>query len=193
MVDAPRGVDYFCIDVEASGPTPGHYNLLSVGVTHVRRYQGVYQLFDDLYVELRPIFPGFSEAAMAVNKLDVARLKSEGLAPDRAMKRLVEWIEDQRHAKKERPVFVAHNAPFDWMYFAYYCEEARVPNPFGHSALDTKALAMGKLGMAWNETSLKTVAGRLPEVTPQDPALLHHAGQDARYLARVFSAIMNRG
>jgi DNA polymerase III epsilon subunit-like protein len=186
-------LDYFCIDVEASGPVPGHFNLLSVGCAHVRRYQGVYQRFDDLYVELRPIFPGFDPAAMAVNRLDADRLRAEALTPERAMARVVEWIEDQRHGKKDRPVFVAHNAPFDWMYFAFYCVQTGVPNPFGHSALDTKALAMGRLGISWNQTSLKNVTSLLPEVQPQDPDLLHHAGEDARYLARVFAALMNRG
>ena len=162
-----------------------------MGVTHVRRFQGSYQAFTDLYVELRPIFPEFDDAAMAVNKLDVARLESEGLSPEHAMQRIHDFVQHERRGGKDRPVFVAHNAPFDWMFFTYYTGHADVENIFGYSALDTKALAMGKLGLAWNETNLKNVTHQLG-LAPADPAELHHAGRDAQYLARVFCALMNR-
>jgi DNA polymerase III epsilon subunit-like protein len=184
-------MDYFCIDVESSGPIPGIHSLLSVGVTHVRKKEGIYQPFNQSYVEMRPIFPDFEEAAMAVNRLDLARLESEAMSPEAAMQQLVDFIEAERRGGKDKPVFVAHNAPFDWMFFAYYCGHTNVDNPFGHSALDTKALAMGKLKLPWNQTTLKTIASKLPTVTPMDPDQRHHAGHDAFYLARVFCAIMN--
>jgi DNA polymerase III epsilon subunit-like protein len=184
-------LDYFCVDVESSGPVPGIHSLLSVGVTHVRRFQGTYQPFKDFYVELKPAYPGYEEAAMAVNKLDPKTLQEKGLPPREAMTKIVDWLKAEQQDARERPVFVAHNAPFDWMFFAYYCGHFEVPNPFGHSALDTKALAMGKLEIAWNQTSLKSVAQILANVPMRDQSTLHHAGADARYLAIVFSALMN--
>lgn len=184
-------LDYFCVDVESSGPIPGIHNLLSVGVSHVRRFEGRYRRFEELYVELRPIFPGFEDAAMRVNGLDAVRLESEGLSPEAAMSRIVDWIEGQRKGKKDRPVFVAHNAPFDWMFFTYYCGHADVDNPFGHSALDTKALAMGLLDLPWNATSLKNVKRYLTGYEEIDLDRLHHAGADATHLASVFCAMMN--
>jgi DNA polymerase III epsilon subunit-like protein len=184
-------MDYFCIDVESSGPTPGKHSLLSVGVTHVRRFQGTYQPFEDFYVELKPTYPVFDAAAMAVNKLNPTELMANGLAPKEAMQKIVSFIRAQQKDDRERPVFVAHNAPFDWMFFAYYCGHYDVENPFGHSALDTKALAMGKLDVAWNQTSLKNVAALLHSVPPRDLTHLHHAGADARYLAVVFCTMMN--
>ena len=185
-------MDYFCIDVEASGQIPGMHNLLSVGCTHVRKREGLYQAGNSIYVELRPIFTDFDEAAMAVNRLDAARLESEGLSPETAMQRLVDFIEGERRGTKDKPVFVAHNAPFDWMFFAYYCGHTGVNNPFGFSALDTKALAMGKLRMPWNQTTLKNVAAKLENIVPMDPDQRHHAGHDAVYLAQVFCSMMNR-
>lgn len=184
-------MDYYCVDVEASGQIPGLHNLLSVGVTLVRRVGGRYQPLDSMYVELRPIFPEFDEAAMRVNRLDAARLESEGLSPEAAMGQIVDWVAATRKKGKDRPVFVAHNAPFDWMYFTYYCGHANLDNPFGHSALDTKALAMGLLDLPWNQTTLKRVRTEVG-VASIDLDLLHHAGEDAKYLARVFCALMER-
>lgn len=184
-------LDYFCVDVESSGPIPGIHSLLSVGITHVRRYQGMYQPFKELYVELKPVYPGYEDAAMAVHKLNPEVLKETGLEPREAMQTIVTWVREQQQSDKERPVFVAHNAPFDWMFVAYYCGHFDVQNPFGHSALDTKAFAMGKLNVAWNQTSLKSVASTLANIPPRDLSQLHHAGADARYLAIVFCELMN--
>lgn len=186
-------MDYFCVDLESSGPIPGLHNLLSLGVTHVRQQDGRYQSFADLYVEFRPIFPGFEDAAMAVNKLDAVRLESEGLSPEAGIAKVLDFVEANRtHRGKARPAFVAHNAPFDWMFFTYYCGHAGRDNPFGFSALDTKALAMGKFDIPWADTTLRNVRN-LVGVESIDLDKLHHAGEDAKYLARIFCALMNLG
>lgn len=184
-------MDYICVDVETSGPTPGKHSLLSIGATHVRRFQGTYQPFADFYVELKPTYPVFDEAAMNVVKLKPEDLIAHGLAPKEGMQKFVSWVRAQQQTEKERPIFVAHNAPFDWMFFTYYCGHFDVENIFGHSALDTKPLAMGKLDLPWNQTSMKTVAATLANVPPRDLSQLHHAGADARYLSVVFCSLMN--
>jgi len=185
-------MDYFCADIETSGPAPGIHSLLSLGITHVRRSEGTYKLFEDFYLELRPTFPKSSDAAMAVHGLDAERLKREGVPPKDALHRVATWVKAQQKSPKERPVFVAHNAPFDWMFFVYYFEYYEVANPFGHSAIDLKALAMGSLAIPWNKTSLRQVAEMLPGLAPRDLSKLHHAGHDARYQSEVFAALMNR-
>jgi DNA polymerase III epsilon subunit-like protein len=185
-------MDYFCADIETSGPAPGLHSLLSVGITHVRRHEGDYRLFNDFYLELRPTFPRYSDAAMAIHGLDAERLKREGVPPKDALHRITQWVRAQQKSPKERPVFVAHNAPFDWMFLVYYYEWFEEENPFGHSAIDTKALAMGMLSIPWNQTSLRQVATHFPQIPARDLSKLHHAGADARYQADVFAAMMNR-
>lgn len=184
-------MDYFCVDIETSGPVPGTHSLLSLGVVHVRRFGGRYQLMDDAYWEFQPAFPGVLDAAMAVCGLDLERLKRDGHTPEQGMKAFADWVNDRKKQQKERPIFVAHNAPFDWMFCVYYFHLAGIENPFGHSALDAKAFAMGKLDVSWNETSLRLIANHLgfPE---RDTDNLHHALEDARYQAKIFCALMDR-
>lgn len=185
-------MDYYSVDIETSGPVPGRYSLLSIGVTHVRREGARYAVFEDHYLELKPLYPEVSEPAMRVHGLDLAKLEATGHTAVLAMQSLVEFVARTQKQPEDRPVFVAHNAPFDWMFVAHYLDHAGLPNPFGHSAIDTKALSMGVLGLSWYETSLKQLSLRLPEVSPRDEALIHHAGADARYQAEVFVALMNR-
>ena len=66
-------MDYFVVDIETSGPAPAIHNLLSVGVTHVRRFEGRYKPFDSLYFEVKPVFDGFYPPAMAIHGLDEDR------------------------------------------------------------------------------------------------------------------------
>jgi DNA polymerase III epsilon subunit-like protein len=59
-------------------------------------------------------------------------------------------------------------------------------NPFGHSALDIKALAMGVAGIGWADTSYSALAARYG----LDAELPHHALEDARLQARLFAMIL---
>ncbi len=182
---------YFCVDCEASGPVPPLYNLLSVGVTVVREATGRHEVGDSLYLELRPIFPGFDPEAMAVCGLDPERLAREGVEPREAMERLASWVVERNRPARERPVFVGHNAVFDWSYVAYYYAHFGLQNPFGYKGIDTKSLAMGRLGICWNDTS-KEVLERLLRLPAQDPTRVHRADYDARYQAEILRALLDR-
>ena len=58
-------------------------------------------------------------------------------------------------------MFVGFNAAFDWMFVADYFERYLGRNPFGYTALDIKAFAMGRLGGTWADTSMSVLG---PEV-----------------------------
>lgn len=182
---------YFCVDCEASGPVPPLYNLLSVGVCVVRPEGGRQGIGESFYVELRPIFPGFDPEAMAVCGLDRAKLEREGTEPSQALVRLRDFVLAQNRGSQERPVFVGHNAVFDWAYVAYYYAHFDLENPFGYKAIDSKSLAMGKLGISWNDTS-KEKLERLMGLPPQDPARVHRADYDAHYQALILKGLLDR-
>ncbi|HUC44812.1 MAG TPA: 3'-5' exonuclease [Candidatus Sulfotelmatobacter sp.] len=182
---------YVCVDCEASGPVPPLYNLLSIGATVVRPDGGRHALGRSFYVELQPIFPGFDPGAMAVCGLDAERLKREGRAPREAMTDLARFAREAARGETERPVFVGHNAVFDWSYIAYYYAHFGMENPFGYKGLDTKSLAMGRLGVSWNDTSKESLE-RLLGLPPQDPSRVHRADYDAEYQARILVALLDR-
>ena len=165
---------YISVDVETAGPVPSAYALLSLGAC----------LIDDpersFYAELQPTTGEAVPAALAVSGLSLDQLAVSGLPPAEAMGRFAAWVEEV--AGGRRPVLVAFNAAFDWMFVADYFHRCGVPNPFGHSALDLKSLYMGVVGGPWSGTSFAAVAARfgLPAELP------HHALEDARIQAEVF-------
>lgn len=181
---------FFCIDVEASGPVPPQYSLLSIGATVVKRKQDRHELGPSFYVELQPAFPGVDPQALAVCGLDLERLRREGAEPEQALVQLTEWVRQENAGSGSPPVFVGHNAVFDWAYVNYYYAHFGLENPFGYKAIDSKSLAMGVLGLAWEATSKETLARRL-DLPPLDPAQVHRADYDAWYQALIFRSLVD--
>jgi DNA polymerase III epsilon subunit-like protein len=183
---------YFCVDVEASGPVPQIYNLLSIGATTLEQHpDGALRVGESFYVELKPIFSGFKASAMKVCGLDRAKLEREGMDPRDALKAFCVWIKDQNRKSRSRPVFVGHNAVFDWGYLSYYFEHFGIQNPFGYKGIDSKSLAMGRLGIPWTQTSKENLS-KVLSLPDQDPAQLHRADYDAWYQALLLKALLER-
>lgn len=170
---------FISIDVETSGPVPGAYSILSIGACAVEDPSAVF------YAELAPESPGADPVALEITGLSLERLEAEGEDPAAAMERFAGWISEVTPAGRH-PVMVAFNAPFDWMFVADAFERHLGDNPFGHSALDIKALAMGADRVGWQETSFAAVASRYGI----EADLPHHALEDARLQAELFRRIV---
>lgn len=167
------------VDVEASGPNPADYALLAIGACTVAEPERSF------YVELQPTTRRAEPEAMAVNRLSLTRLAAEGLPPPEAMARFEDWLAEVTPAGRQ-PVFVAFNAPFDWMFVADYFHRYLGRNPFGYKALDIKAYYMGRHGVAWAATSHREVSGRYGVPGP----LTHHAQEDAIAEADLFRQML---
>lgn len=169
---------YISVDVETSGPTPAEFSLLSLGACPVDDPSRTF------YAELQPTTLAADPAALVVSGLSLEHLVDHGAPPAEAMARFAAWVEEVT-PRGRRPVFVAFNAAFDWMFVADYFRRFGVPNPFGHSALDIKALYMGATGEPWERTGFAAVAARLG----LSPELPHHALEDALIQAEIFRRI----
>jgi len=133
---------YFSVDVEASGPMPPEYNLVSIGAVAVRPSGNGHTIEEEFYVELKPIFPGFRPESMAVHGILREHLEKNGVEAKEAMQQFADWTHSCLKPE-ERPVFVGHNAVFDWAYINYYFHHFGIENLFGYKAIDQKSLAMG--------------------------------------------------
>jgi DNA polymerase III epsilon subunit-like protein len=175
-VDAQR---YIVVDVEAAGPNPSAYALLSIGACTLGEPREVF------YVELQPDREATTDQAMAVHGLSMERLSEEGTPPTEAMRRFADWVA-RATPDGMRPLFVGFNAPFDWMFVNDYFHRYLGSNPFGHAALDIKALYMGAVGVRWDETSMRYLAPRYLG----GAQLTHNALQDAIDQARILEGIL---
>jgi len=143
---------FISVDIEATGPAPGPFSMVSIGAWVI----GEQETF---YAELKPISERYDEAAMrvAMPGRTHEELYESGEAPEEVMARFAEWVDDQRREHDATPVFVAHNAPFDWMFVAWYLWTYVGRNPFGWAAIDTRALFMGMTGAGWEQTRLSDI------------------------------------
>ena len=170
---------YVSVDVETSGPVPGIYSLLSIGACVVS------EPAQSIYLELQPDGLQHDPEAVAVTGLALTKLENEGLAPQTAMLKLEQWL-NQLCSADQKVVFVGLNAPFDWSFINYYFHKYSGGNPFGFTALDMKAYYMGVTGCRWKETKSSQMTARLkPQSAPS-----HNALDDARFQAELFALML---
>jgi|SRR5580704_11792741 ribonuclease T len=171
---------YFSVDIEASGPMPGEYSMLSLGACRVDALEHTF------YAELRPISDRFVPAALEVSGFDLHWLMNEGQEPPAAMQSFQKWI--MKETQGQTPVFAGFNASFDWSFVNWYFHKFVGTNPFGVAALDIKAYYMGLTGCSWDETR----SSKLPESLKPKRAeeMKHNALSDALYQAEMFRRII---
>jgi ribonuclease T len=180
MSSAGEEIETFVsVDVETAGPNPGRYSLLSIGACLVADPERAF------YVELQPLNDKATESALTVSQFSLQELAHTGLPPAEAMQRFADWLAEEIPAGRQ-PVFVAFNAPFDWMFVCDYFHRFLGHNPFGHAALDLKALYMGVAGVPWSETTMRYVGARYLD----GRELTHNALQDAQDQAELLCGML---
>ncbi len=182
---------WFCVDIECSGPVPHLYDMISLGAVPVTgNTESGLHIGETFYVEIAPTGPRVDAGAMKVNGLDLDRLRAQGAALPDALDRLTDFVR-LHQAPMSDAVFVGHNAPFDWSFVNYAYKLHDRTNPFGYKALDTKALAMGVLGVHWLDSSKELLEEQL-KLPKQDPTLTHRADYDAWYQAHILKGLLER-
>ncbi len=179
MADSDEKELYISVDVETAGPNPSQYALLSIGACTVDEHRRTF------YVELKPENLNSTGEAQATHNLDMQALQASGLPAEEALRAFAEWVEEVT-PPGVRPVFVGFNAPFDWMFVADAFYRTLGRNPFGHSALDIKALFMGMSGCTWAQTTKRTLSPRYLD----GRHLSHNALSDALDQAEIFEKIL---
>jgi DNA polymerase III epsilon subunit-like protein len=172
---------YVAVDVEADGPIPGPYSMISLGMAVVDR-PGL-----TFYTELKPISDDFVPQALAVSGLDRDRLLREAPTATEAMTAAAAWVNGLRRIG--RPVFLAGPAVWDGMFVHWYFVRFTGKSAFSTTGagIDLRSYWMGRTGCEWSATRKGDIKQRLGLTGLPHT---HHAGEDAAELAQVFSAVL---
>ncbi|MFD9406963.1 MTH938/NDUFAF3 family protein [Streptomyces sp. NPDC059989] len=181
---------YISVDIEADGPIPGPYSMISFGAAVAGRQDGgSYTAADPeehtFYRELRPISDAYVPEALAVSGLDRDRLVREGADPAAAMADFRAWVREV--SAGAQPVMCGYPASFDWTFLYWYLMSFGGDSPFGHSGcLDMKTLYAVKARVPLRAA----VKGRMPRELLSRRPHTHHALDDAVEQAELMSSLM---
>jgi hypothetical protein len=181
---------YISVDVEADGPIPGPYSMLSFGLAVCARFDGkTFELVDPakqtFYIELKPISDEFVPDALAVSGLDRDLLVAEGRDPAAAMNAAAAWVAEV--CDGAGPVVVAYPLGFDWMWlYWYFIRFADAGSPFSYSRhLDMKTIYATKA----RTTVTRSTKRHMPVSLRSSRPHTHNALDDALEQAELFQKL----
>lgn len=125
---------YVMVDIEADGPIPGDFSMVSLGAVIVEP-----ALSRTFYGQLEPISERWDPQALAVS----GHTREETLAfdePEGVMRRFAQWVTAEC---PERRIFIADNNGFDWQFVNWYFHHFLGSNPFGFSSQNLGSLYKG--------------------------------------------------
>jgi ribonuclease T len=171
---------YISVDIEAAGPVPSVFSMLSLGAVVVGDPKRTF------YVELKPVNDKFVPDAMKVVGKSLQDFTISGREPKEAMTAFRDWLVSV--AKAAKPVFVGFNATFDWAFVNYYFHQYLGENPFGFGGIDIKSYYMGMTGCAWEDARSSRISSEL-----KGPSLhTHNALDDAVEQAEMFKRMREK-
>jgi hypothetical protein len=139
---------YVSTDIEADGPIPGPYSMLSFGSAAYRADKTLVDTYTANLSELPGAEP--HPASMEWWRRHPQAWKAcrtNPRLPEDVMPEYVDWL----RSLPGKPVFVAYPASYDFMFMYHYLMQFVGESPFSQSALDLKTLAMAILGTEFRQ------------------------------------------
>jgi DNA polymerase III epsilon subunit-like protein len=139
-------MSFIVVDIEADGPIPGPYSMVSFGAVIVEP-----SLKKTFYGETKPISDKWRPDALAISGFSREQHKKFNDPAD-VMNKFKIWINENT---KGHPVFVSDNLAFDWQWINYYFhsyvvnEKGESMNPFGFSGRRIGDMYCGLVGDAY--------------------------------------------
>lgn len=130
---------YISVDVETDGPYPSvndGYSMVSFGAIVIDE-----KLDKTFYGKLKPISKLWNPKALSISGFS----REETLIfeePQKVMEDFEKWI-IRNKKNNTRPMFLADNNGFDWMFINYYFHRFLGRNPFGYSSQNINSLYKG--------------------------------------------------
>ncbi len=151
-------MSYIVVDVEADGPIPYKYSMVSFGAVLVE--PGLQREF---YGKTAPVSTAWIPEALAVSGISRAEHETYA-APEQVMAEFANWLAAN---STNRPIFISDNPAFDWQWINWYFHMFLGKNPFGFSARRIGDLYCGmkmdaSLNAAWKRLLRKTAHDHNP-------------------------------
>ena len=122
------------VDVEADGPIPGDYSMVSFAAVVVEP-----ELKHTFHAELKPISDAWIPETLAISGYS----REQTLAfddPKDVMEKFGSWLAE---VSKTRPRFISDNNGYDWQFINWYFHHFTGGNPFGYSSMNLGSLYKG--------------------------------------------------
>lgn len=146
---------YFSVDIEADGPIPSVYSMLSLGCGAF--FEG--KLVDSFSVNLHRL-EGAIEDIETMEWWETQPQAWEACHKDRVdpsegIGNFVTWVRSTSTKYNGKPVCVCYPAGFDFTFLYFYIRKFKYVSPFSFSALDIKSYASALLNLPYRETTKK--------------------------------------
>jgi hypothetical protein len=148
---------FISCDIEADGPIPGDFSMLSLGACAFMPDGMMLSSFSANFKTL----PYASEDPDTMNwwlkneeAYNITRQNMQD--PKQAIQSFVNWV-NKFHGK---PVFVGYPVTFDFGFVYWYIKHFGFESPFSFSALDLKSYAMAMLKLPYRESTKKNMPKR---------------------------------
>lgn len=141
---------YVSTDIEADGPIPGPYSMLSFASAAFTAEKHLISTFS-ANLETLPNATAHSDtkAWWDKNPEAWAECRKNCISPEKAMTDYVHWLKQL----PGKPVFVGYPATYDFMFVYWYLIKFTGESPFSHAGLDIKSYAMAILNTEFREVS----------------------------------------
>jgi hypothetical protein len=179
---------YVSTDIEADGPIPGPYSMLSFASA---AYTADKQLVGTFSANLE-VLPNAeahpdTQAWWEKNPEAWVACRKDLQQPEKAMSNYVEWLKQL----PGKPVFVGYPAAYDFMFVYWYLIKFVGESPFSHSALDIKTYAMAVLNTEFRETAKRKMPTHWFDQLPHTHVALDDAVEQGALLCNIFSEQQN--
>lgn len=176
---------YVSTDIEADGPIPGAYSMLSFGSA---AYRFDKTLIDTFSANLEQL-PNAKENPSTMEWWKTQpkawqACRKDLQKPEVAMKNYLAWLKKL----PGRPVFVGYPASYDFMFVYWYLIYFTSESPFSHSALDIKTYAMAMLKKDYRNSTKKN----MPKHWFDDSKHTHQAIDDAIEQGALFCNMLQK-
>ena len=181
---------YVSVDIEADGPHPGHYSMLSLGAAAFNSSGKLLDTFSQNLLEL----PGASRHPDTMEWWEKQgdawdKAREDARTPVRVIVEFKDWLM-QPEWKGRAKSFVGYPVGYDYMWVSWYMSEfLGSDEPFNHSGIDIKTLGMLIMGKGFRQMSKRIVVKKIKAKMSKKHS--HVAVEDAIEQGELFFQIID--